>query len=735
MTPQHRRRLIPFIVFAVAASVLLVVIFGSKRANEKKVSILESQTTKVVEQTEPETKTAETSAPETTAKEPEPKKPAVSNEKGETASTEIAPFEVLSVLSHDVSSDQIVLGALDAIDTWQMEVRFTQVGAGISSIQFSNIFETVDGKLAWREYRKNGGTTPPIDELYLLTTEQNVHQQPKPVLGAFQLNINDQRLALNSASDWKLTETTENSVSFVATIVDATKNKIAIVNRTWTLDTQYGLRLEQGIQNVTSQDIVVKWFQYGPASLTVDRSRYMDRRRFRFGWELSDEFDPSHAAPIQSNDFVLEFTDITKDKEMSVWPTGDTIEEGFKLSWFASTNRYFALAVFPIINNQGVGNRVFTNKVEEITSSVEGAEGEEFVLTGLWSPEARIIGGENYDLSMGVYAGPLKRSVLDVEEPYISLNMRDLVLYQMSSMCAICTFQWLADFLAVVLTTLDQYVVFDWGLAIILLVLIVRGILHPITKKSQINMQRFGKVMQKLKPEIDKLKKKYPDNPKRVQQEQMALMQKYGVNPLQMLGCLPMFLQMPIWVALYALLYFMFDIRQEPAFFGVFQLFGDWPFLADLSSADHFFGKFAEPKQFLLWNITGINILPILMGAIFFVQQKYMSPQSMATSPEQESQQKIMRVMMVVLFPVMLYSAPSGLTLYILTSSSVGILESRRIRKHIDSIPIEPKPTGEPTSSKRKSKDKQGRAWSDAMDARRKKVQNKAKKRSFKNRD
>ena len=113
----------------------------------------------------------------------------------------------------------------------------------------------------------------------------------------------------------------------------------------------------------------------------------------------------------------------------------------------------------------------------------------------------------------------------------------------------------------------------------------------------------------------------------------------------------------------------------------------------------------------------------------------FRSPQSMATSPEQESQQKIMRVMMVVLFPVMLYSAPSGLTLYILTSSFVGILESRRIRKHIDDIPIEPKSAKGPKTSRRKSKDKQGRAWSDAMDARRKKVQNKAKKRSYKKRD
>ncbi len=728
MTPQQRRRLIPLIVFLSATGVLLAIILGPKRA-DKKVDAVETTSTEVAphEETTHEVASKPKEEPVATPKKDEP----VATPSKET----VAPFAALHVKQHEVPTTPIVLGALDDIETWQMEVRFTQTGAGISLIQFANIFETVDGKLAWKKYRQDGGTEPSLDELYLLTSERLLQDGVKPVLGAFQLNINDQPLPLHSASDWELTQTTEDSVSFLATVLDEKKQKVATITRTWTLDNQYGLHLEQSVQNLTAQHFDARWFQYGPSTLTVDRSRYMDRRRFRFGWELSDEFDPNHAAPIQSNEFFLEFTDITDEKNITVWPTEDTQEEGFKLSWFASTNRYFALAVFPDLNDKGEGNRVFTNKVAEITTRVEGVEEDQFVLTGLWSPTTRIERGGAYDLSMGVYAGPLKRSVLDEEQPYVALNMRDLVLYQMSSMCAFCTFQWLADLLAVVLTTLDHYVVFDWGLAIVLLVLIVRTLLHPITKKSQINMQRFGKVMQKLKPEIDKLKKKYPNDPKRVQTEQMALMQKYGVNPFQMLGCLPMFLQMPIWVALYALLYFMFDIRQEPAFFGVFQLFGGWPFLADLSSADHFFGQFEEPIQFLFWNVTGINLLPILMGVIFFVQQKYMSPQSMATTPEQESQQKIMRVMMVVLFPLMLYSAPSGLTLYILTSSSVGIMESRRIRKHIDNIPLEPVPAKNTGGQGRKPKDKQGRAWADAMEARRKKVQNKAKKRSFKKRD
>ena len=661
MTPQARRRLIPVIVLFLVGSVLSVLIFGPKRPeNTKSPTAIE---------TVDETGSVESAVPKKASEKTEEPIPEVANEN-------LKPFEVLHLATQSEPSTDVVLGSLLAYKDWKMEVVFTQRGASISSIRFSDIYETVDGKLAWNKFREYGGEQPPIDQLYLLATTFDSNGFSAPVLSAYQVVINDQKLNLSTENVWKQTNVTNDSVSYEATIVDENENTIAVVYRTWTLSDGYGLHLQQGIKNLTGQQCTVQWLQYGPPSLTVDRSRYMDRRRFRFGWELSDAFDPDHAAPIQSNDFLYEFADTTKDIETTLWPTDETTEDGFKLSWFASTNRYFSLAVMPNINDKGEGKRIITDKIGSIRCRVWGKSPNEYVTTGLYSPAKVIAGGESFDLTMGVYAGPLQRSLLDNEQPYIALNMRDMVLYQMSSMCAICTFQWLADFLAVVLTTLDQYVVFDWGLAIVLLVLIVRTILHPITKKSQINMQRFGKVMQKLKPEIDTLKQKYPNDPKKVQSEQMALMQKYGVNPFQMLGCLPMFLQMPIWIALYALLYFMFDIRQQPAFFGIFQMIGEWPFLADLSSADHFFGQFDVPIHFLLWNITGINLLPILMGFIFFIQQKYMSPQSMATTPEQASQQKIMRVMMVVLFPLMLYSAPSGLTLYILTSSTVAFLKA-----------------------------------------------------------
>ena len=727
MTKQAKRRLIPLIVLVAASGVLAAIIFGPNKQNPPLSTSSETNTSEVAEIT-PEVKNTPHEVDNSGSSTTEPAAEII----------EAKPVTgKLSLRLYDGEElEPASLGSLDPSKA-KMRVAFTRAGAGISSIRFSDIFETVDGKLAWNKYQVSGGVQPPIDDKYLLSTshelayntEQGVQTATISILSASQITINGELLHLTSPTVWNVLGVG----SFEATVVDESSAVVAKITRVWTLDDKFGLHLEQKIHNLSSSTLEVEWLQYGPPSLRVDRSRYMDRRRFRFGWELNEQFDPNHAAPIQSSDFLYEYADAAKVENEPLWPTNETLEDGLKLSWFASTNRYFALAIFPNMPDDGSGSRLLENTVKVITAQTSGTNTDEFILTALWAPKSTIATNEKLDLTMRVYAGPLKRSILDNVQPYVSLSMRGLVLYQMSSMCAICTFQWLADLLAMVLTTLDKYVVFDWGLAIILLVLIVRTMLHPITKKSQINMQRFGKVMQKLKPEIDKLKSKYPDEPKKVQSEQMALMKKHGVNPFQMLGCLPMFLQMPIWVALYALLYFMFDIRQEPVFFGFFQMFGDWPFLADLSASDHFFGAFDEPIQFLMWNVTGINLLPILMGVIFFIQQKYMSPQSgTAMTPEQQSQQKIMRIMMVVLFPVMLYSAPSGLTLYILTSSTVGILESRHIRKHVDQMDLEPKAAPPAVGKRKKPKDKQGRAWADAMEARRKKVKNKANKRSFK---
>ena len=106
---------------------------------------------------------------------------------------------------------------------------------------------------------------------------------------------------------------------------------------------------------------------------------------------------------------------------------------------------------------------------------------------------------------------------------------------------------WLVDRL-VDLLAFFHLILHDWGLAIILLVVIVRSLLHPITKHSQVSMLK----MQKMGPELERLKKKYGDDKEGYAKAQMQLYKEMGFTPV--LGCLPMFLQMPIWIALYSAL-------------------------------------------------------------------------------------------------------------------------------------------------------------------------------------
>jgi YidC/Oxa1 family membrane protein insertase len=226
-------------------------------------------------------------------------------------------------------------------------------------------------------------------------------------------------------------------------------------------------------------------------------------------------------------------------------------------------------------------------------------------------------------------------------------------------------------------------------------VILVRAALHPVTRYSQIQMARVTKGMASIKPELEALQKRYASDPKKLQQEQMRLYREKGVNPVGCVGgMLPTFLQMPIWIALYAVLYFAFDLRQKPAFFGLFQQFGEWRFLGDLSAPDHFI-QFADPIHLWKFTLSGVNLIPLLMAVVFWMQQKYMAPPTAGNlTPEQEQQQKIMKWMTVIMFPVMLYTAPSGLTLYIMTSTCVGIIEGKRIRAQIATMDLTPKPRG-----------------------------------------
>jgi len=613
------------------------------------------------------------------------------------------------------------LGSTDPDGAFAVEVTFTPYGAGVESITLADHYETVEQQEHYtvqrkRTYQPGSGSVVTVASLAAVGLDIPLGESPP---------FFDLRSAGNGRSFWEEMAPGR----FRAYVVDENDEPALRIDKTYLLDADsYEITIEQSVTNLTGRELPIRWYQYGPVDLPQDMTGYGgDKRRLRFGYLLNPERDPSQQW-VESDDRLRNRSDIVKQAaseferqrqagaafpryETRVWPTDESINNDWTLSWTAFVNRYFAFAVHPpvALETFQTGDPVdkdFEN-IAEVYAVVLGYQTpDETVILQFNSPEKRVPAGGSVDLSVGAYAGPIWRKTLGDQPIYEALNLNQLIVFNFGGPCAFCTFQWLAQFLLAILGFLHDHVFFDWAIAIMFLVVVVRGVLHPVTKKSQISMLRFGKRMQALAPKQKKLQEKYRDDPQKMREEMTKLMREEGINPAQALGCLPMFLQTPIWIALYAMLYFTFDLRHEPAFFGLVQAItgGSWQFLADLSAPDSFIplgAGFSIPLiSGLMGPITSFNILPIVLGVVFFIQQKYLSPPPSASmTPEQQQQQKIMKVMLVVMFPVFIYNAPSGLAIYFITNSTLGILESRYIRSHVDKEDLE---NGSEKKTKRK---------------------------------
>jgi YidC/Oxa1 family membrane protein insertase len=186
-----------------------------------------------------------------------------------------------------------------------------------------------------------------------------------------------------------------------------------------------------------------------------------------------------------------------------------------------------------------------------------------------------------------------------------------------------------------------------WGVAIILLTILVKLLLLPLTHKSFMSMQG----MQKLKPEMELLKEKYGNDRQKLNEEMMALYKRHKVNPLG--GCLPMLLQMPVYIALYRAIYSSVELFQAP-------LFG-W--IHDLSAPDPYF------------------VLPLVLGLSMFLQQQF-TPTSLDSA-----QAKMMKYIMPVMFTVFMLFLPSGLVLYIFVNTLLSMAQQWYIKKKDPATP------------------------------------------------
>lgn len=206
-----------------------------------------------------------------------------------------------------------------------------------------------------------------------------------------------------------------------------------------------------------------------------------------------------------------------------------------------------------------------------------------------------------------------------------------------------------------------------YGIAIILLTVCVRLAMFPVSRHQAHNMQR----MKDLQPKIKELQKKYENNREELGRAQMELFRKHNYNPLS--GCLPLFLQLPIFIGLYTALSSSVDLRMAR-----------FLWIDNLASPDALFPLGFKVPWF---GWTDFNLLPIISTGLMFFQQKMMMPPP--ADEEQAMQQKMMNYMMIFM-GAMFYRVPAGLCIYFIASSVWGMVERWALNKLSASSPPAP---------------------------------------------
>jgi YidC/Oxa1 family membrane protein insertase len=206
----------------------------------------------------------------------------------------------------------------------------------------------------------------------------------------------------------------------------------------------------------------------------------------------------------------------------------------------------------------------------------------------------------------------------------------------------------------------------NYGIAIIMLTVLVRSCMFPISRKQALGAQK----MQMLQPEMKKIAEKYKTNPEQRMKAQQELFRKHNYNPLA--GCLPLFLQLPIFIGLYRSLMVDVELRQAPLLPGV-----DW--CSNLAAPDMLWNWSAVMPSFIEHYLgSHLNVLPLITVGLFLWQQKLFMPPP--TDEQQVLQQKMMQYMMIFM-AFMFYHVAAGLCIYFIASSLWGIAERKLLPK------------------------------------------------------
>ena len=557
--------------------------------------------------------------------------------------------EIGSVLDHDGDEEERTTDE----DSYRMHIVLSNVGASVQEVTLTDHLETLEG-----------------DERYkLLDVVELADGRLFRSLAVKKINVNNIDISLGNKL-WRVEREDTADGQTVRFSIDVTEHGQPALRlvRTYTLPAQdrksllHDLEVDLAVENVGSRQYPVI-VEYGGGIGIRQIAARIDGRAVDIG--------------LMQGDLVVghrkRFSEIVKTAQHRTdLYSSDEAQPGTRLTWAATANQFFTCTIAPM-DRDGTDSPSYISEVDATQADPSGA-GPEAVTISFVTRGESILPGAALHYSADVYIGDKSIKSFKNVPRYKSRNY----YYQVSQGYGWCTFTWLVELMIWLLNGL-HFVVRDYGVALIILVMVVRVLLHPITKKGQVNMVKMQKRMGSLAPKVEEIKKKYANDKVRLQQEQMKLYREEGINPMgQLFTCLPMALQMPIWVALYMSLSNNVLMRHQPFWF-------TW--IKDLTTPDALF-TFSPITLPIYGEISSFNLLPFILSGSMYLQQKLMPKPT--PSPNQTKQQRDQAEMMQKMMPIMsimmlffFYTAPSGLTLYIMASTIFGTIEQHRIRKHV----------------------------------------------------
>ncbi|MBI3252433.1 MAG: membrane protein insertase YidC [Candidatus Omnitrophica bacterium] len=352
---------------------------------------------------------------------------------------------------------------------------------------------------------------------------------------------------------------------------------------------------------------------------------------FRYALVVGPDIPPRHSIDSQylESNFYSNAGGRPEIRHVKETKLGKSVSSLVPPEWVAVKDRHFSILVKPL---SGGG----------FTGLVQGLGGHRSK-TSLVSEKISVLARSSAEHEFQIYIGPNELQELDPIGlgPLVNFGKLDAI----------------GKILVGGLELLHK-IFKNYGLSIIALTVLINLLLFPFTRVSYLSMKR----MQLVQPQMTRLREQHKKNPEKLNRETMELYKKHKVNPFG--GCLPMLIQMPVFIALYVALSKSVILINSKLL---------W--IRDLSSPDSVPLGLSLP---FLGN--SVHILPLLMAAAMALQQKFTQIKLEGQDPATESQQKMMAVMMPVLFGFIFYSMPSGLVLYWLTNTLLMTFYQLRLK-------------------------------------------------------